>query len=1078
MVAILKSGAAFVYLDIESPESYSSHILENAQAKLLIDDGLVGEFKEYDSQDISDADLANIKYGTSDNDLAYMIYTSGSTGKPKGVMVEHGNVASFVHASTDVFKCGFGTRVLQLASFSFDASILEWTAALCTGGCLCFAENPQFLVGEYLADVIEQNEVSFMEITPTAMETLPMSRSLPSLRLVSMGGEAVSREIFERWHSRFDLVNAYGPTEGAVMVAFHRINTTDPLPEEIHPIHSAEGTKFFICGEDFGPVLGDSRVGEICFSGPQVVRGYCQLPDQTAKSFAIHENGERMYRTGDQGKLLSDGSLVVMGRLDRQIKVRGFRIGPEEIEGAILDAKAGVSEASVLLSEDGKEMIAAVAPESASQDELMTSLRAELPDYKVPSRVIALDVLPKNTSGKLNHSTIRQQAKDILLGDGQAANSSDSLQSESPSEDEYLSESAEDGQQEVGKIWAKILQRDSVPDYNVNFFDIGGHSLLVPDLHSKLQEAFPGKSVRLIEMFHQSTIAQQATLFGAKVGSKAGRAKRSRSEKRSSKKTNSKRIRAEISTDSSERQASTPATSVDDKAPEGAAIVGMAGRYPGASNPDEFYEHLMEGYSGVKPSTINRETLEGNLWVPHAGVLDSIEDFDHEFWSLTKEEATEMDPQHRLFLEVADEALLDAGIDFKTFDSESRSRVGIFVGSANNSYHLYTESVVTDSFLKENRGLVSPSISARTAYQLNMRGPNVTVQTNCSSSTVALSLAYDSLRLGRCDIAIVGGVSVQLFEGGYITQVGQIFSVEGVCRPFDTKADGTVPADAVVAVVLKRHDDAARLQNPIYARILGTGIGSDGAQDKAGYQVPSPRGQADVIKSAWKTAGTSPDALRYAEIHGSGTPIGDALELEGLALAVKELSGGQGKPFTVGSTKGNIGNSQHASGLVSLTKICKSMQAGVIPPTKGLETPNPMINPDLNLDLAMSSTKLKRDDIIAISATGWGGVNSHLVLAFAEEQLQKTSTGSGPSRNYNRQLLKAPRFNESSSTEVEQSDDTPASEIVEAFKEAAFNVLGKEVDNDTDLREMGLDSKGYMALAGNVSQKLSGPSIG
>lgn len=194
-----------------------------------------------------------------------------------------------------------------------------------------------------------------------------------------------------------------------------------------------------------------------------------------------------------------------------------------------------------------------------------------------------------------------------------------------------------------------------------------------------------------------------------------------------------------------------------------------------------------------------------------------------------------------------------------------------------------------------------------------------------------------------------GGVSVQLFDGGYITQNGQKFFPHGVCSSFDAKADGTVPADAVTAIVLKRHSAAQEDGTSVYAKIVGTGLGSDGALEKAGYQVPSPRGQAEVIKSAWNMAdGVSPERLRYAEIHGSGTPIGDALELEGLALAMKEL-GATNHRFTVGSTKGNIGNTQHSSELVSL------------------------INPGLPIDPAMQKTPLVESDILAVSAAGWGG---------------------------------------------------------------------------------------------------------
>lgn len=1111
MLAILKSGAAFVYLDIEAPANQVAAVIENCKPTVIINEATVETYNLMAFQLKANSDEVRLaKYSTTDHGLAYMIYTSGSTGKPKGVMVEHSNVAGFVEAASGYYKCGYGSRVLQLASFSFDASILEWTTALCTGGCLCFAENPKHLVGDYLADVIDDNRVSFIQITPTALETLPVTRALPSLQLISVGGEAVSRELLKRWHGRIDLVNAYGPTEGAVAVSFNKIERSNaPLADLITVGRANYGTTICICAEGFGAILGAGRVGEVCFSGKQVARGYSELPEQTAKSFAIHgDTGDRMYRTGDKGQMLPDGSILIMGRMDRELKVRGFRIAPEEIEGAIFDAQVGVTEASVLTSEDGREMIALVTPESVSTESILRKLRTLLAPYKVPSRIVKVASLPKNTSGKTDHATVRRERTQFLSRSILVTGSSSSGECSSEEHsDSSRSSSNEDDEKAIGKIWANILGLSDIPASDINFFDIGGHSLLVPKLHKSLKDTFPSKPIRLVDLFHQSTIKNQVALFGspttkrikAKKTKKVVMANIELSQQRRSRtatpiSSTSSRAASKrpsrhstttsgiVSRHSSPTTAATSVTGEDEIELDGVAIVGLAGRFPGARNADEFYKNLMQGYSGIKPATIpERKTLPGNLWVPHAGTLDNIEDFDHKFWHLSREEATEMDPQQRLFLEVAYEALTDAGYNMdNSKNSEFGARAGLFVGCANNSYHLYTESVATDSFLKENRPMIAPSISARTAYHLNIRGPNATIQTNCASSTVALSLAFDSLRLGRCDIAVVGGVSVQLFEGGYVTQEGQIFSSTGVCRPFDAQANGTVPADAVTCVVLKRYSTALLDETPMYARILGTGIGSDGALEKVGYQVPSPRGQAEIIKAAWETAGRAPSRLRYAEIHGSGTPIGDALELEGLALAVREL--GSHHRFTVGSVKGNIGNAQHASGLVSLIKICKSMQAGVIPYTKGLEKPNAMINPTLPIELAMSPTKLSIDDLIAVSASGWGGVDSHVVLGFPQQGLLKQSTIVVPEGQFVREALQAPRLQGCAMPKVQSSamitKKEKVDEVIGAFVRAASEILDTDVESHSNLKDLGLSSVQYVTLIGSVAETLSGPNIG
>lgn len=733
--------------------------MQNCKPSLVVDEALaqVAATADLDTPAEADDSLDEVKYGTADEDLAYMIYTSGSTGEPKGVMVEHGSLATFVRASKDVFEVGFGTRVLQLASFSFDASILEWSNALCTGACLCFAEHPKQLVGEYLAEVIEQNEITFLQITPTALETLPLTTELPSLRQISLGGEAPSREIFARWHSRVNLVNAYGPTEASIAVSFNKIDKSEDLPEVISAGRPNPQTDVYICAVGFGPILRPGVEGEICVAGPQIARGYCDKPEITAKSFATHASGVRMYRTGDRGMLLEDGSLLVMGRIDRELKVRGFRIAPEEVENAILNADVGAQETSVQPSENGLEMLAFVAPNTISSRALLDALKGMLPSYKIPSRVHLVDSLPKNVNGKIDHKAVRSRLKELAQAD--APETVEVLIDESDMDSDGC-DPAED-ERVVGEIWQDVLGLTACPPTEVNFFDIGGHSLLVPKLHDKLKAAFPSKAVRLVDLFHKSTIKSQTALFG-------GEKKPTRVVRRAAKtriiKTPMSMSSSASTVDESPLFTRTAATSVSEvpHAPE-VAIVGLAGRFPGAKNVDEFYKMLMEGQSGIRcaETSAGRQTLPGNLWVPKAGVLDNIEDFDHEFWNLSEEEATEMDPQQRLFMEVAYEALVDAGIDTQNMPS---GRIGIFVGSANHAYHLYTESVATDAFLRENRGFVAPSISARTAYHLNIRGPNVTIQVNCASSTVALSQAFDAIRLGRCDMAIVGGVSVQLYE--------------------------------------------------------------------------------------------------------------------------------------------------------------------------------------------------------------------------------------------------------------------------------------------------------------------------
>lgn len=286
----------------------------------------------------------------------------------------------------------------------------------------------------------------------------------------------------------------------------------------------------------------------------------------------------------------------------------------------------------------------------------------------------------------------------------------------------------------------------------------------------------------MVDLFHQSTIEQQAALVTTSKSISKPRRRPTKSPKRVaapmtppspfSAPASALDRNTTITTTAAASSATTTTTTTQSATPNqtDVAIIGLSGRFPGAQDADSFYEQLLRGYNGITPSTTCRTkpTLPGNIWVPQAGALSDIEAFDHRFFNLSAEDATDMDPQQRLFLEVAHEALADAGIATTTREGRGvmtdAARIGVFVGAAQHAYHLHTESVVSDAFARENRGFTAPSLSARTAYHLNLAGPNVTVQTNCASSTVALSLAMDEIALGRCDVAVVGGVSVQLFK--------------------------------------------------------------------------------------------------------------------------------------------------------------------------------------------------------------------------------------------------------------------------------------------------------------------------
>ncbi|MGA9994163.1 MAG: beta-ketoacyl synthase N-terminal-like domain-containing protein [Pyrinomonadaceae bacterium] len=422
------------------------------------------------------------------------------------------------------------------------------------------------------------------------------------------------------------------------------------------------------------------------------------------------------------------------------------------------------------------------------------------------------------------------------------------------------------------------------------------------------------------------------------------------------------------------------------------AIIGMAGRFPGARNIDEFWQNLLGGVesitffsdeellrAGVEPALLG----EAN-YVKAGAVIEDAEQFDASFFNFTPREAEMMDPQHRLFLEHAWQALEVAGYEAAKYSG----RVGVFAGESVNTYLLY--NLLPQRELIERVGLFQTLIgndrdhlTTHTAYKLNLKGPCVNVQTACSTSLVAVHLACQSLLNHECDMALAGGVSVSVPQRqGAVYEEGSIVSPDGHCRAFDAKAEGTVKGSGVGIVVLKRLSDALADGDQVDAVIKGSAINNDGSL-KVGYTAPSVEGQASVIEEAMAMAAVEPETITYVETHGTGTALGDPIEIAALAQAFGAST--EAKGFcAIGSVKTNIGHLDAAAGVAGLIKTVLALKHKQIPPSLHFEEPNPNIdfsrtpfyvNTNLN---AWESDGLPRR--ASVSSFGIGGTNAHVVV--------------------------------------------------------------------------------------------------
>jgi len=425
------------------------------------------------------------------------------------------------------------------------------------------------------------------------------------------------------------------------------------------------------------------------------------------------------------------------------------------------------------------------------------------------------------------------------------------------------------------------------------------------------------------------------------------------------------------------------------------AIVGIAGRFPGAADVEAFWENIRDGVESVTRYTDDElralGVAEELLADPHyvkAGVpFDGKELFDAEFFGYTPRDAERLDPQHRIFLECAWQGLEHAGCD----PQRHPGAIGVYAGAGASVYlmrHLLSQQALDDDaniadLLGLMSGNMADALATRVAYKLNLRGPAVTVQTACSTSLMAVHTACQALLGHECDMALAGGVSLNLVQnGGYRYQAGAIFSPDGHCRAFDAKAAGTLPGSGVGIVVLKRLEDALRDGDTIHAVIKGSAANNDGS-DKVGFTAPSISGQAAVIRAAQAMAGVPADSVGYIEAHGTGTTLGDPIEIAALAQAFRATTAREGF-CAVGSVKTNLGHLDAAAGVTGLIKAVLALKHRTLPPSLHFEQPNPQIDfgrsPFYVNTVAMPWPAGDTARRAGVSAFGIGGTNVHVVL--------------------------------------------------------------------------------------------------
>jgi myxalamid-type polyketide synthase MxaE and MxaD len=864
------------------------------------------------------------------DDEAQIIFTSGTTGTPKGVVYTHRSIHAHLRYLAALRKLSrtpdSGPEIHALPPSSFGGVVL--TSRFVANRTYVLLD--EFDAGRILS-AVERHRATSMVLVPSMCEAFLSHGTerydCTSLRSLAVGGAHVSVSLANRIQRQFGLPPTvlYGTTEAGGGIASNALGRN---PASVGNVQL--GVKIRIIDEN-GSILSPGEVGEIQTQTPWSAQGYFRDSRQTEKVFQ-----QGWVRTSDLGYLDANGDLFIVGRRNEMIIQSGVNIYPQELVDIIRRLPA-VKECAVIGVPDpfvGEEAVACVVVHPGvplGEQQILVHCAGFLEERKIPARVRFLDSLPHTPNGKVTLSKLREQ----LLMEKQAVVETRTVQRirAAPSH-QRVSIIIEMLERELGRQLppGRISVSTELPGNNskATFRELGLTSLGAVRFAAKLSELFGHPFPATLTFQHpdfaslaESILAEIVPVPRAVVASE-----------------NNKAVGAD----------------------ESIAIVGIACRLPGgADTPGKFWELLRRGGNPVSewPSQRGQSARRSHR---RAAFLEEADLFDAAFFRLGVE-PTKVDPQQRVFLEVSWEALEDAGLN-----SVSGRKIGVFLGISGNGY-------------ASGDGLgVAPSMAvARLCHFLNLTGPAVSIDTSCSSSLTALHSAAQSLRVGESEAAIAAGVSViadpVTFVG--LQQVG-VLAPDGRSKTFDASADGYGRGEGCVVLVLKRLSDALRHKDRIHAILRGSALNHDGKSSS--ITAPNPHAQENVIREALRLPGISPADVQYVETHGTGTLLGDPIEVQGLTAVFE----GRSNPLAIGSVKSNIGHLEPAAGLAGVLKTILALKYRQLPASLHFQHGNPHI-PWKSIPIRVQSSlgewpQPKQRLIAGVSSFGMSGTNAHVVL--------------------------------------------------------------------------------------------------
>ncbi|HHL4080948.1 amino acid adenylation domain-containing protein [Burkholderia sola] len=962
VLALFRIGAVYLPLDPALPEARHRFMVDDARPAAIVGDAAAPAcLRACGVRFVELAALAQASHATlaaaprvSPGEPAYILYTSGSTGTPKGVLCRQEGILALFDALADTYPLAAGDRVLWKTAQSFDVSLTEMLWPLMKGAAIVIARPDGQYDPRYLQRAIEQHRVTVVNFVPSMLhlflQSLDAGAASP-LRAVFAAGEPLlpaTVELAARVLPHAPLFNAYGPTEASIYATVWRCTSGPVL------IGRAVGD---VGTHILSPELARLPIGvtgELYLSGRALASGYLNRPELSAERFvpnpyATGDADRVLYRTGDLARFDRHGDIEFVGRDDQQVKVRGFRIETGEVE-SVLGRHPGVAKVAVLARSGSAGAVLCAFVQAAGtlpDGALKAHAQQALPPYMVPDRIVVLDAMPMTGSGKIDRLRLADWPLDAASVADRAVPAGAARRAPG------------DAQAAVAAIWRDVLGLAEI-DPDTNFFDAGGHSLALIQCQARLRSEF-GRDVDIDHLFRYTTIRTLAGWLSAS---------------------------GEPAADAGGTAEAARASQVDSR---DVAIIGMSATVSGADDVEQFWRMLLAGEDGItrlddarlRALGVPDELLGNPRFVAARGLIRDPDCFDAAFFGYTPREAEIMDPQQRKLMEESYRALEDAG-----YAGPGPARdVGVYVGVGASQYlanHVLGNRDAVDALGLYQINVLNQA-ATQIAYRLNLTGPAVTLNTACSTSLVALHMAARAVAQGDCELALAGAASIGV-DGvpGYLHRTGGIFSADGYCRAFDAAASGTVEGSGAGAVVLKRLDLARRDGDHVYAIVKGSAINNDG-HDKAGYTAPSPAGQARVIRAALADAGVDAASVGYVETHGTGTLLGDPIEMAALKATYGQHPARA--PRVLGAVKTSVGHLDSAAGLAGVIKAALALERGKVPGTLHFDTPNPLLElDDASFRITAQATDWPDGGAprrAAVSSFGIGGTNAHVILEAA-----------------------------------------------------------------------------------------------